>query len=267
VRGLLRSARLLAVGAAIAVLLAGCGGDRGPQGGTGPATTTVDRLRGDITVFAAASLADAFTELGAAFETAHPGTHVALNFAASSALREQILGGAPADVFASANQANLDQVIAGGAATASEVFATNALEIAVPRGNPAGITGLADFGRDDLLVGLCADQVPCGDLARQALARAGVTPAVDTDAPDVRALLTQVASGDLDAGIVYLTDVRSAGGSIDSVAIPPDQNVRAGYAIARLTASGDPPVAAAFVAFVGSRAGQRILAAHGFQGP
>jgi molybdate transport system substrate-binding protein len=249
------------------VLLAGCGADRGPQGGTDAAATTVDRDHGAITVFAAASLTDAFTELGAAFETAHPGTHVAFNFAASSALREQILGGAPADVFASANQANLDQVIAGGAATASEVFATNLLEIAVPRGNPAGITGLADFGRDDLLVGLCAEEVPCGQFGRQVLDKAGVTPSVDTNAPDVRALLTQVASGDLDAGIVYLTDVRSAGGSIDSVAIPADQNVRAEYPIAELTASGDPPVAGAFVAFVESRAGQRILAALGFGGP
>jgi molybdate transport system substrate-binding protein len=220
----------------------------------------------DITVFAAASLTEAFTELGKAFEADHPDAHVTFNFAASSALREQILAGAPADVFASANQSNVDQVISGGAASTSEVFATNLLEIAVPDGNPAGIIGLADFAKADLLIGLCAEEVPCGQFGRQALQKAGVTPSIDTNAPDVRALLTQVESGDLDAGIVYVTDVQAAGDAIDAIEIPADQNVRADYPIAELTKSANAAGAAAFVEFVESDAGQAILANYGFGG-
>ena len=228
--------------ACLAVVTAGCGDDD-------------DSATGSITVFAAASLTDAFTELGSAFEDANPGTTVELNFGASSALREQILAGAPADVFASANTSNMDQVVDAGAAADPEAFVSNQLQIATPAGNAAGITGLADFADADLLIGLCAEEVPCGQFGREALANAGVTPSIDTNAPDVRALLTQIESGDLDAGIVYRTDVLAAGDAVEGIEIPPDENVVASYPIAVLTAAGNPEVAEAFVAFVPLRAG------------
>jgi molybdate transport system substrate-binding protein len=220
-----------------------------------------------ITVFAAASLTDAFNEVGTAFESANPGVDVMFNFAGSSALRDQILGGAPADVFASANPSTMQAVVDGGEASDPTTFAGNELQIAVPPGNPAGITGLADFAKADLLIGLCAEEVPCGDFGRQALANAGVTPSIDTNEPDVRSLLTKVESGDLDAGIVYRTDVLSAGDAVDGVDIPADQDVIAEYPIAALTHSGHGDVADAFVAFVRSDEGQAILAGYGFDAP
>ena len=185
-------------------------------------------------MFAAASLTDAFEEVGTAFEAANPGRTVEFNFAASSALREQILAGAPADVFASANTSNMDQVVEGGAAAEPETFVKNLLQIAVPAGNPAGVTGLADFANADLLIGLCAEEVPCGEFGREALANAGVTPSIDTNEPDVRSLLTKVEAGELDAGIVYVTDVLSAGDAVEGIDIPADDNVIATYPIAAL---------------------------------
>jgi molybdate transport system substrate-binding protein len=247
---------------AAGVLVGACGG-----GDTTGTTTGDPGLRGSITVLAAASLTDAFQEVGAAFEAAHPGTTVTFSFAGSSALREQILSGAPADVFASADPSTMDEVVDGGAAADPATFARNRLQIAVPAGNEARVTGLADFADDDLLIGVCADRVPCGRLGRQALARAGVTPAIDTNEPDVRSLLTKVAAGDLDAGLVYVTDVRSAGDAVEGVDIPAEENVVATYPIAALTDSAHPDVAAAFVEFVRSAAGQDLLASFGFEAP
>jgi molybdate transport system substrate-binding protein len=221
-----------------------------------------------VLVSAAASLTDAFGQMEAAFEATHPGVDVILNVAGSAALREQILEGAPADVFASANDSNMDQVAAEGlTAGPAQVFATNRLAIAVPAGNPGRVSGLQDFARSELLLGLCAGQVPCGELARTALARAGVTPAVDTDEPDVRALLTKIEAGELDAGITYLTDVVSAGGAVEAIAIPDPLNPVADYSIAVLTEGRSQQTAAEFVAFVLSEDGQRILMSYGFGTP
>ena len=220
---------------------------------------------GEITVFAAASLTQAFTELGERFETEHRGVRVRFSFAGSSSLREQILAGAPADVFASANQSTMQELVDAGVVGAPEVLLTNRLAIAVPAGNPAGVRSLEDFARDALLVGLCAEAVPCGELARTALVGKGVTPAVDTNATDVRALLTQVASGDLDAGIVYRSDVATAGVTVEAVAIPPADNVTTTYLIGTIKAATTPAVAQRFVAFALGREGQRVLAAHGFE--
>ncbi len=257
--------RLLGV-VGCALLLAGaCGDDNAASETT---TTAADDLSGDITVYAAASLTDVFGKEADAFEEAHPGVKVALNFAASSALREQILAGAPADVFASANTSNMDQVVAGDAAEGEpEIFALNSLEIAVPAGNEAGVEGLDDFGNPDLLIGLCAEEVPCGQFGREALTKAGVTPSVDTNEADVRALLTKVESGDLDAGLVYTTDVQAAGDQVEGVKVPDGFNVVAKYPIATLSASASPDVAAAFVEFVLSPDGQDILESFGFESP
>lgn len=222
----------------------------------------------ELLVSAAASLTEAFQEIELAYESAYPGVEVVLNLGASSALREQILEGAPADVYASANQPNMQQLVeAGEVAGDPRTFARNRLQIAVPAGNPAGITGLADFSHEELLLGLCAEGVPCGDFARQALAAAGVTPALDTDEPDVRALLTKIALGELDAGIVYVTDVASTRGAVQGIDIPEAYNVVAEYPIAVLANAPHPRNAAAFVEFVLSAEGRAILAAHGFAAP
>jgi molybdate transport system substrate-binding protein len=221
-----------------------------------------------ITVFAAASLADAFTDIESAFEEANPDLDVRLNLAGSSALRVQILEGAPADVFASANEATMQQVVNAGAVTGQpQVFARNHLQIAVPDGNPADITGLDDFAHPDLLLGLCAAGVPCGDLARLALDRAGIDAAIDTEEPDVRALLTKIVEGELDAGVVYVTDVLAAAGRVEAIDLPSAVETPARYPIARIGERPDADGAQAFVTFVLSAQGQAILAEHGFDAP
>jgi molybdate transport system substrate-binding protein len=260
--------------AGLGLLGAGCNDDGGSAVGEGsggalsPGTAGEPDLAGSVTVFAAASLTDAFGEIADEFEAANPGVNVEPSFGASSALREQILAGAPADVFASANLSNMDQVVEAEAAAGDpRTFATNRLQIVVPAGNPADVTGLAAFGDDDLLVGLCAAEVPCGELGREALANAGVAPAVDTEEPDVRSLLTKVEAGDLDAGLVYATDVLAAGDAVEGIEIPAADNVVAEYPIATLAEAGGAKVADAFVAYVLSDAGRDILASYGFDSP
>lgn len=221
-----------------------------------------------VLVSAAASLTDAFVEIEAAFEEANPGVDVVLNLGGSSALREQILGGAPADVFASANPSNMAQVREAGEVDGEpRVFIRNRLQIAVPAGNPAGVTGPADLAREELLIGLCAEAVPCGEFGRQALANAGVSAAVDTREPDVRALLTKIGAGELDAGIVYVTDVASSVGEVDGVDIADADNVVAEYPIAVLTGAPNRDGATDFVEFVLSDEGRAILVKHGFESP
>ena len=262
------SRRILALILLAAFVLTACGDDAAETTTTTAAPATTASIGGELTVFAAASLTDAFGELAAAFEADHPGVTVTLNFAASSALREQIMAGAPADVFASASTADMEQLAeAGAVAGEAQVFARNRMTIAVPAGNPAGITGLADFADPDLLIGLCAAEVPCGKYGARALESAGITPSVDTYEPDVRSLLTKIAAGELDAGIVYVTDVASAGDAVESIAIPEANAVEATYPVAVLADAPNPDTAAEFVAFVLSAQGQEILAAFGFLVP
>jgi len=239
---------LLAVGALIAITA--CGGSS--------ADTT-------ILVSAAASLTDAFAVIEDEFEANHPGTDVVLNLAGSASLREQLLEGAPVDVFASANESVMATVVAGGqAAQAPVVFAHNRLQIAVPRGNPGAVTGLSDFADDGLLIGLCAEGVPCGDLARQVLAAADIVPSVDTLETDVRSLLTKIEEGEIDAGIVYRSDVHGAGGTVEPVEVRVAGDFVAGYPIVVVEGAPNPGGASKFVDFVLSETGQRILVDHGF---
>jgi molybdate transport system substrate-binding protein len=252
------------MGLLAALALTACGHDAATTT-TAASPTNTGGISGELTVFAAASLTDAFEALGAAFEAEHPGVTVTFNFAASSALREQIMGGAPADVFASASTNDMNQLVEAGAVPReAQVFAHNKMAIAVPAGNPAGITGLADFADADLLIGLCAEEAPSGKYGRQALESAGITPSIDSNEPDVRALLTKIEAGELDAGIVYVTDIAAAGDAVDSVAIPEENAVEAAYPIAVLADAPQPDLASEFAAFVLSAAGQEILAGFGF---
>jgi len=221
-----------------------------------------------LTIFAAASLTGPFEALAAVYEGTHPGVAVTLNFAASSALREQVAAGAPADVFASASTSDMDRLAETGALAApARVFARNRMTIAVPAGNPAAVTGPADFADPDLLIGLCAEEVPCGEYARRALEAAGVVASLDSNEPDVRSLLTKIEAGELDAGIVYVTDVVSAGGAVEAIPLPQGAAVEATYPIAVLAAAPHPGAAADFMAFVLSPPGLAVLAAQGFLAP
>jgi molybdate transport system substrate-binding protein len=268
----LRPIRLVAAVVALPLVLAACADDDDGDGDDAAAAGTTGEapasdLAGTVTVFAAASLTDAFDEIDTAFEDVNPEVTVEVNYGASSALREQILAGAPADVYASANTSNMDQVVQAGAAADPVNFVTNLLQIAVPAGNGAGVTGLDDFADAGLLIGLCAEEVPCGEFGREALANAGVTPAVDTNEPDVRSLLTKVEAGELDAGIVYVTDVTAAGDAVEGIDIPAEDNVTATYPIAALTDAPSAGAAVAFVEFVLSDEGRDILTSHGFGSP
>jgi len=251
---------------ALAVFVASCGGGGRPAEEVDALSAGGTQGTRELLVSAAASLTEAFGEIAATFEAAHPGVSVTLNLAGSSTLATQILDGAPVDVFASADESNMARVVvAGGAHPEPRIFARNRLQIAVPAGNPAGVTGLPDFATEGLRIGLCAEGVPCGDLARLVLAQAGVVPRPDSEEPDVRALLTKVELGELDAGITYRTDVAARRGSVDGVDLPEDVAVVAEYPIAVVTEGRTPKLAAAFVDFVLSEEGGAILARYGFE--
>lgn len=235
---------------AAAILLAGCSG-----------TEAGGRQR--LTVFAAASLTEAFSDLAAAFEDENPGVEVTLSFAGSPDLAAQIEAGAGAEVFASADEANMQRIVEGGfAAGTPEVFATNRLTIVVEAGNPKSIRGLADLARHDLIVSLAAPEVPAGNYAAEILEGAGIVVEADSLEVDVKAVLARVSLGEADAGIVYATDVAAAGDEVVEVPIPKEQNVAAGYPIVAL--DGADPLAATFVRFVLSNSGRVALRASGF---
>jgi molybdate transport system substrate-binding protein len=242
---------------AVALLVAACGTAAQPA-------TPTPGLSGSVTVFAAASLTAAFGTIGADFQRAHPGTMIHLAFAGSSTLVAQVQQGAIGDVFASADQANMQKLInAGLTAGAPSIFARNKLQIVVPAGNPKHITGLTDLGRSGLVVVLCAPAVPCGHYALQALQKASVSATPASQETDVKAVLTKVSLGEADAGIVYVTDVKAAGAQVQGVDIPDAFNVIADYPIVVLKDSQNIGLARAFIGYVHAD-GQRTLAHYGF---
>jgi molybdate transport system substrate-binding protein len=260
------AALLLAALLAGAPALAGCGAQDG--GGTARSGTGEAKPTGTVTVFAASSLKEAFGTLGRDFETANPGLQVTLNFGASSALAQSITQGAPADVFASASPATMKTVTsAGDAAGEPTVFVRNTLRIAVPKGNPGKVTGLADFGRENLKIALCATQVPCGAAAVKVFAAAGVTPRPDTYEQDVKATLSKVTLGEVDAALVYRTDVLAAGDKVEGLEFPEAAKAVNDYPLVVLKKAPNEAAAKAFVAFVSSAHGKQVLSAAGFDTP
>ena len=269
VRVMRRVPRFLLTAVLLGGLVAACGDDSSSGTTAAPDVTAQEgQATGDVTVFAAASLTAAFTEIGDAFHAANQDANVTFNFAGSSDLVGQIAQGAPADVFASADTSNMTKLTdAGDNGSDPVVFATNQLEIIVAPGNPKGITGLADLSNPDLSVVLCAPEVPCGKYAQQALDTAGVTVTPKSLEENVKGVVAKVTLGEADAGIVYVTDVTAAGDKAAGVEIPTDQNVVAQYPIAVTKEAGNPEAAQAFIDFVLSDAGQLILEKYGFGAP
>ena len=256
-RGWIRS---LVVAAAL-LSLAACGASH-PDG------STSDSIAGSITVAAAASLQGAFTEMKDAFVSSHPSVAVTLNFAASSTLVQQLTAGAPADVFASADEVTMAKAVDAELVDGTpSIFATNSLQIIVRKGNPSKVTALSDLSRPGLVVVSCAPSVPIGRYTADALSGAGVTVRFASLEPDVKGIVTKVISGEADAGIVYATDVQATNGAAAGVSIPKDFDVVATYPIVRLKSSRNPATASAWVQFVLGPQGQQILRSHGFGAP
>jgi molybdate transport system substrate-binding protein len=252
--------RLAAVALVAALLAAACGGNGSTSGGGSSAGSPTE-----IKVFAAASLTAVFGKLGSDFTAAHPGTKVTFNFAGSQALATQIRQGAPADVFASADTANMGKVkdLVG----TPRNFASNLLQIVVAKGNPKGVNRLSDLSKPDLKVVLAAPEVPAGKYARQALDAQHVAVRPVSLEDNVKAVVTKVSLGEADAGIVYVTDVSAGGDKVQGVDIPDDQNVPATYPIATVKASGHRAQAQAFVDLVTGDQGQQVLSSYGFLPP
>jgi molybdate transport system substrate-binding protein len=226
------------------------------------------KATGNITVFAAASLQGTFTDLGKKFEAANPGTKVTFNFGGSSALAQSIVSGAPADVFAAASPATMKTVTdAGGAGGEPKTFVKNTLTIAVPKGNPKHVAGLKDLTAPGVKVALCAKEVPCGAAAQTALKAAGLNLTPVTLEQDVKGALTKVELGEVDASLVYKTDVQSDAAKIDGVEFPEADKAVNDYPIAPLAKAPNKDGAAAFVAYIQSPEAKQVLTAAGFQAP
>lgn len=259
-----KRALLLAIALALGSLLAACGGGAQPTArNDGPARSS----SGTITVLAAASLTEAFTQIGKDFEAKNPGSTVSFSLGSSATLATQIVQGAPADVFAAASPATMKIVSDAGAANPPTSFASNTLEIAVVKGNPHKIRGLNDFADSGKRIALCAPQVPCGAAAIKVFAAAKIVPQPDTLEQDVKAVLQKVSSDEVDAGLVYKTDVIAAAEIVDGIGFPHAQQAVNSYPIATLKDSKSPAEAQAFVDYVLSPDGQAVLQRAGFAKP
>jgi molybdate transport system substrate-binding protein len=257
-------ARWLLAAALVTGLAAGCGGGGAPQpaGPSGSAGGTT------LTVSAAASLTDVFNRLGKTFEEQNPGTTVRFNYGGSSDLAQQIVNGAPADVFAAANTSTMTTVFKAGLVNGQPAtFVTNVLQIAVSPGNPKAVHNFADLAKPDLKVVVCAPQVPCGSATQQVEKATGITLKPVSQEPDVRSALSKVATGDADAALVYVTDVKSSGGKVEGVDFPDASKALNQYPIAVLKNAPHAELADKFVALVRGPDGQQVLKNAGFGTP
>ena len=246
--------------ALVAVAAAGCSS-------SSSTSSTPSSSTGTITVFAAASLMQTFTQLGKQFEAAHKGDTVKFSFGPSSGLATEITSGAPADVFASASPATMDVVVKAGDAASPQNFAKNVMEVAVPPNNPANVTSVTDLAKSSVKVALCQPQVPCGAVAAEVFKNANITVKPVTLEADVDSVVTQVETGNVDAGMVYVTNVLSAGSKLKGITIPADVNASTLYPIATIKGSKHASIAKEFVDYVLSPAGQQVLTAAGFEKP
>lgn len=271
----MKSTPVLAVVVAGGLLLAGCGGSSSSgdeaaasSSSTAASPSATSAAPRTLTVFAAASLKKPFTEIGKQFEAANPGVTVTFSFAGSSDLVTQITSGAPADVFASADEKNMQKITDASLASGTPAdFATNTLEIATPPGNPAGITSFADLAKAGTTVVVCAPQVPCGAAAAKVEAAAGVDITPVSEESSVTDVLGKVTSGEADAGLVYVTDVAGAGDQVTGVTFPESSQAVNTYPITALKGASDAELATAFAGYVTGAQGQAVLSAAGFGAP
>ena len=268
-----RPVRAVAVAALVsAVALAACGSSGSTSAAsststTAAAPTTAATVTGPVTVFAAASLTGAFDAARTTLAGTDPGLSVSYNFAGSNALVAQILQGAPADVFASADTKNMGRLVTAGLVETPVTFARNRLEIAVASGNPKHITGLADLAKPDVTVVLEAEGVPAGDYTRSVLGAQHITVNPKSLETDVKSALAKVTSGEADATVVYVTDVRAAGSAVTGVTIPDSLQPAITYPIAVVKATRHHAAAEAFVTSAVSGDVQKALEAAGFLPP
>lgn len=247
--------RTAASAAVLGLVLTGCATD---DGTSGP----------EITVFAAASLQHTFTEIGKIYERENPGSRIGFSFAGSSDLAAQLNQGAPANVYASADAANMAKVVEAGLVDGSPVdFAANTLTIVVAPGNPKGVGSLADLNREGTLVVTCAPQVPCGAATRKVETEAGVGLSPVSEESSVTDVLNKVTSGQADAGLVYVTDAAGAGDEVTAVSFPESEGAVNNYPIAVLSNSGNREAARRFVDLVTGSEGRAVLADAGFVTP
>lgn len=265
--------RIVTVSVAVlaVALVTGCSsssksGTTTPGAGSGSASSS-SAITGTVTVLAAASLQGTFTDLGKKFEAAHPGVTVKLSFGASSALAQQINAGAPADVFASAAPKNMMQVQDKGGVSKSTNFVKNFMEVAVPPSNPANVSSVNDLAKSSVKVALCQPQVPCGATAEKVFTNAKITVKPVTLEADVKSTLAKVELKEVDAGVVYVTDVMAAGAKVKGVEIAADVNASTEYPIAALTKAPNPAGAQAFVDYILSADALQVLTDAGFEKP
>ena len=267
---MVRTSRRQAVSFLVCFALAatGCGSSGKSSGSSSTTAAGQSKLTGSLNVFAAASLTEAFNDEKTTLAASDPALKLTYDFAGSQALVTQIQSGAPADVFASADQKNMQKLVTAGLVEAPKTFARNKLEIAVAPGNPKKITGLADLEKAGVTLVLEDPSVPAGNYARQAFGEAGLpAPKPASNELDVKSALAKLTSGDADAVIVYVTDVTAAGSKVEGVEIPDAQNVIASYPIAVIKASKNLAAAEAFVDAIVSGSGQQALRARGFLAP
>ncbi|MGW3244832.1 molybdate ABC transporter substrate-binding protein [Streptomyces sp. NPDC001070] len=268
-----RPLQLAAGGTAVLLALSACSSSDDSAGASAPSSSSAGAssagdLKGTVTVFAAASLKEGFTALGKEFETAHPGTKVTFNFGGSDALAASITSGAPADVFAAASSKTMQIVTdAKDAAGEPATFVRNQLEIAVVPGNPEDVATLKDLTESGLKVALCAKEVPCGAAAQKALDAAGLKLTPVSYEQDVKSALTKVELKEVDASVVYRTDVKAAGGKVEGVEFPESAEVVNDYPIVLLKDAPDAEAAKAFIALVQSDQGKKVLGEAGFLNP
>lgn len=255
-------AGLMIAAVGFAAALVGCGSESAPAEETTAAEAS--ELSGPLTVYAAASLEPAFATLSGMFAEHHPDVEFEFSFDGSSVLATQILGGAPVDVYASADAPNMDKVTGDDLAEVTPIaFATSELAIAVAPENPLGITSLADL-EDAPVVVVCAAEVPCGNASRTLLERDGVDLTPASEEQNVTAVLTKVREGEADAGLVYYSDILRAGGEVEGIEIENASEAAGDYLIVPIVGTQNPEAAQAFSEFLISDEAQELLLSMGF---
>jgi len=252
--------RLVAVVAAATLAIAGCSSSKSNS-------NSGSKLSGSITVYAASSLTEAFNTIKSQFAAAHPGVTIKITYGNSADLATQITQGASVDVFASASAKVMQQIVDANDASSPTNFVSNVLEIAVPPNNPANITSVADLAKSGVKVAVCDPSAPCGTVAAKVFANAKITVKPTANEADVKSTLAAVESGEVDAGLVYVTDVRAAASKVKGIEIPTNVNASTTYPIVALTKAPNSNLAQAFVAYVLSAAGKAVLTADGFANP